>query len=155
MKTLWLERDSDGAFYLKGDRRGMSVRLFRDGDDAQVDARADFREARGDKPLHDGPKWTLLRGREVRAVGGFWREPGTLEWRGWGYAADLGPREWAFVATVAEHLVLRLKRIAPRSTVYAIPAPTPQADALLAHMGFLPVAGADDGAWAYAFEEAA
>lgn len=107
------------------------------GDEMDVRARADFRAsfaAEGARlPL--GPKWTLLDGARVRAIGGVEQiAPGC--WALWAYAGDLTAREWVFGARCAGKVAAWLRTLPDFKALQVLPAEGDAAARLVKHIGF-------------------
>lgn len=124
-------------FFERQDLRGLTLRLYRLGDEDQVTARLDFArafEAEG-RRLPDGPKWTLARGDEVLGVGGF-EGQGNGRWAAWSYLSDMTPRQWWFAALMARAAVGYLRRAFHAPWIQAVAADHPGAGRLLERIGF-------------------
>lgn len=116
----------------------LTLRRYRPGDEHFVTPRADFAAAyAGEGRLPIGPKWTVERGDNVLAVGGF--EPlGGASWCAWAYAADLAPREWVTAGRGARSAIDWLAGAMAPLEVWALAHAHPGADRLLRRIGFLP-----------------
>lgn len=126
------------ALFLKGDVRGLSLKLYLPGDEKRVTARADFAKAyaREGSRLPDGPKWTLGDGGTVLGVGGL--EPlGEGNWGAWAYLADLTPRQWWWARMMAKAVIGYARRHFRVVCITARAADAPGAGRLLERLGFI------------------
>lgn len=131
--------DVGDLFFLRGDVRGLQLRPYRDRDETRVKARQDFAEAfaADGGVLPTGPKWTLLDGAAVLAVGGI--EPlGGHSWGAWAYAAELTPRQWAFGAMMAKAVLEWAWRRFDPTSIRALAEPVNGAGRLLERIGLKP-----------------
>lgn len=141
--------DPGDRFFLRGDVRGVQLRLYWPGDELKVQARADFAElfmAAGER-LHEGPKWSLVTPRLVLAVGGFEHLDDDV-WGAWAYAGALTPREWVFGARCAMACMDWLRRT--EGARVQVVVHTAAARRLAMRMGFSMSCG-----WRRLYEEAA
>lgn len=127
--------DPGDRFFYRGQTKGLQLRLYRPGDERQVDARADFKAAfeREGSALPEGPKWSLCAGLTILAVGGF-DDMGLGTWAGWAYAADLSPRQWLFAALCARACMDWMIRT--EAAEIQVIGHTPAARRLMARIGF-------------------
>lgn len=133
-------KDAGDRLFLGWGANGLSLRLYRPRDEQKFTARADFAEEFGSEGgvVPDGPKWTLTRGGQPIAVGGFEREPGPGRYYGaWAYASELSPREWAFAVLCARAAMGWLKhRHSAAQIGVLLNGPTPEKQRTARRMGF-------------------
>lgn len=139
MRVFPVMNDPGDRFFDQGDLRGLSLRPYVGGDEFKVSARADFAAALAEEGrLPDGPKWTLVEGGTVWAIGG--AEPlGDGQWGAWAYAADMPPRVWLFGRWMAQAVLDWLWRKMEARHIAACAAPIAAARRLLQRMGFSPL----------------
>ena len=127
----------------------MRLRGYLMGDEARVNARADFvadYRAAG-SVLPDGPKMTLLDDAgSVLGVAGFSRIA-PRQWGAWAYLSEMAPRQWVRAARRARTAILGATGLLDGGArIYATPADTDAARRLLASIGFRPSVD-DAGVW--------
>lgn len=119
-------------------QRSPTVRVYWQGDEACVAARADFAEAFAQAgALHEGSKWSLMRGEQVVGVAGL-SPMGEGCWAAWAYLADLSPREWGQVVRVGRASLAHLMKAFRASRFQAVAAEHPGAARVLVALGFKP-----------------
>jgi hypothetical protein len=129
----------------------MRLRGYLMGDEARVNARADFvadyRAAGGVLP--DGPKVSLLDDAgAVLGVAGFSRIA-PRQWGAWAYLAEMAPRQWVRAARRARLAIIGATGLLDGGcSIYATPADTDAAQRLLASIGFRPSVD-DAGIWKF------
>ena len=114
----------------------LTLRVYQDGDEAAVAARADFAEAfAAQGRLPDGRKWTLVSAGRVVGVAGL--EPlGDGCWGAWAYLAELSPRQWVIAVYLARSVLVSMWAGLRARCIQAVPAEHPGAARVLAAMGF-------------------
>lgn len=129
--------DAGDRFFLHGDVHGITLRLYRPGEERLVDARADFAAQFASEAgrLPDGPKWTLALGGTILGVAGV--EPlGEGHWGAWAYLSDLRPRHWLFARAMARAVLAYVWRGFHVTCIQAEAADSDAARRLLTHVGF-------------------
>lgn len=120
----------------------LILRPYRPGDEAEIDLRPDFAAAldAAGGVLPRGLRWTVVRYHDgqVLAVGGL--EPHETSASGffgcWGLAADLHPRQWAFVRRCARRVLAYAERELGARRIFGMAKACAPAIGLMQQMGF-------------------